>query len=127
MRYSPLLLLAVPVLACAMSFEERVNAGYTSSESKLGRDYEASIGLFIGKVMRKCMPMNLPDNFSTEDFTLVSWVDDTGHVMKPDVQPSSALSNCFLTEFSKMDLPSPPKSGKQVEGYPLTIYMKIAE
>jgi len=126
MKKSLILLMLLPTFAQATPFETRVEAGYKASETKAGRDYEASVGIFIGKAMRECVPANAELVKDYGNFTFVSWVDSTGKSDQLEVMPKNQVSNCFLTKFGHMTLPYPPKSGLTAQGYPLTIYMKLA-
>jgi len=127
MRFSPLLLLAIPMLAYAINFDERVEAGYQSSETKLGRDYENSLGIFIGKAMRHCIPANTAPAEHADSFTLVTWIDKMGALSQPEVRPEHSLSRCFLDALSSSTLPYPPVSSMVEQGYPLTINMQVSE
>lgn len=121
-------LLLSPLLthAQASTFQNRVEAGYKASESKSGRQYENQIAMFISKTMRGCVPVDTQLLKDKDNFTLVSWIKNTGLLIDSQVKPHNPISTCFLHAFSKVKLPTPPISGSNKNGYPLTIYMKLA-
>jgi hypothetical protein len=110
MKYGAVSIMFFVAVAHASDFAARVKAGKQAVASPEGQQYERSLGAVMKSILTTCIPKGSTDPANLGTFTFVADVSVAGLVSSVEVDPSTAVSQCFALHFGRAHLPKPPTS-----------------
>jgi len=111
------MLLALAFALAGDGFDDRVKAAKALEDGAAGKAWQAALWDRIGNpatdALKGCIASNEPAD--RRAFTLVAFVDATGHSSRVEVRPATPVASCFAGQFAAWVLPAPPKAPYPVE------------
>ncbi len=87
--------------------------------------FEKALYSHFGAAMRACIVPGTTTEANLGAFTLVGKVSPKGRLVRPEVDPDTAVSRCFAEQLSNIQLPIPPTEGATPEGFPVQVEMQV--
>lgn len=112
--------------ALADDFTDRVVAAKKAIATPDGAQYDQLLVPYIAPAINGCIPTVAATGTYVGRFTLVADVLDDGHLSRTQVEPKTAMSECFAQQFGQPHLPALKLNGVQHAPHPIVVNVFIA-
>lgn len=119
--------LLVPALGWAAPdpFQQRIGAADFVQKTPRGAAYAQGFAPLVRAAIQSCIPPGATPPDSLGKFIFVANVTKDGGITAGDVQPRTAIAECFAGQFARNHMPPPPIPADARIGYPIVVELDV--